>query len=212
MRRVDRVKLVLLACAVAACLLWGAAAEVTSKEPTEADTIEVIFPPDRSVLRSGNVDLICRARQGGLAVDGEPYQWEPFQPPLRVARLNLDPGHNEIQIGSQPLEVFVARTGDEPAGPAGWETYRNHPISGQGAERCATCHQTAQHGQLTRVGELKSYKACFTCHKSVEFELIHAHPLEPIEHCQMCHSLHRSRRKALLKASLEQLCADCHDS
>ncbi len=62
------------------------------------------------------------------------------------------------------------------------------------------------------MGELKSYKACFECHPAVEFEVVHSHPLEPIEHCQMCHGLHASKEEALLKAPVKELCADCHDS
>ncbi len=100
--------------------------------------------------------------------------------------------------------------GDDPDGPDGWPMVRNHPISRK--KRCTACHETKQEGDLTGVGELKSYKACFVCHDAVEFEAIHSHPLEPIEHCQMCHSPHGATEKALLKAPVKKLCAECHDS
>ena len=62
------------------------------------------------------------------------------------------------------------------------------------------------------VGELKDYTACFECHGAVEFDVTHSHPLEPLEHCPMCHALHGSSREGLLKAPVKQLCADCHES
>ncbi len=46
---------------------------------------------------------------------------------------------------------------------------------------------------------------------SGSFDVIHSHPLEPIEHCQICHALHGSTREGLLKAP-PKLCADCHDA
>ncbi len=151
-------------------------------------------------------------QQGSLEADGQAVEWEPFSPPLRVAHVSLYPGRNRLQIGDRQLEVFVARTIDKPGAPDGWEVCRTHPMQGQGAKRCADCHQTQQTAAGTSVGELKSYKACFECHPAVEFELIHSHPLEPIEHCQMCHSMHGSSRKSLLKAPAKKLCAECHDS
>ena len=62
------------------------------------------------------------------------------------------------------------------------------------------------------MGKLKDYKACFVCHPPVEFEAIHSHPLEPIEHCQDCHTLHSSSREGLLKAPVKKLCMECHDA
>ena len=214
MSRAARLRLGLLACGVLVCLVLVYSGKVTSEEPGEVDGggVRLVFPPDRSVLVSGELDVICRAEQGALEVEGEQYEWEPFEPPLRVSRVSLYPGPNKLRIGSRQLEVFVAKTADQPGGPEGWQLCRNHPISGQGAKRCAACHQTQPRSELTGLGELKSYKACFECHRAVEFEAVHAHPLEPIEHCQMCHSLHSSTRKALLKAPIKELCADCHDS
>lgn len=202
----------LVGCIVLGCLLMAYSAEVTSNEPAKVDNFHLLFPPNHAVLLSGDIDVICRAKQGNLEVEGEVCEWEPFEPPLRVAHLNLYPGRNRLQIGTRQLEIFLAKTADEPAAPKGWEIYRNHSIDGTGAKRCAKCHETKQNGELAAVGEVKSYRACFECHKSVEFEAIHSHPLEPIEHCQMCHALHGSKHKALLKAPVKKLCADCHDS
>ena len=175
------------ACAAAVCLLLGHWRVVVSEEA--AGMAGLIFPRDRAVLLSGDLDVICKTADGPLEVEGETIDWEPFVPPVRVAHLNLYNGRNRIRIGNQQIEVFVARSKQDPAMPKGWKIFRGHPIEGQGSKRCADCHQIAPRGEQFQVGELKSYKACFECHKPVEFEAIHAHPLEPLEPCQSCHAL-----------------------
>lgn len=217
MSRVKRARLAFALCAGLVGLLCVYSPASTSlgspsNEPAKGHGVKVLFPLDRCVLLSGDFDVICKTEQGALEVDGEQYEWEPFEPPLRVSHVSLYPGRNKLRIGARELEIFVAGNADQPGGPEGWQVWRNHPISGHGAKRCTACHETEQRSERISVGELKSYKACFECHRSVEFEAIHSHPLEPIEHCQMCHSLHGSTRKALLKAPIKKLCADCHDS
>ena len=58
----------------------------------------------------------------------------------------------------------------------------------------------------------KPYTACLECHKPLEFEAVHSHPLEPLKHCGSCHHLHGSPVKGLLQAPVKKLCAGCHDS
>ncbi len=187
------------------------AAEVEGeKEKPSPDVFEMIFPPDHSVLEAGSFSVICKANGGTLEVDGESIEWQDFKAPLRVARVSLYSGRNTLKIGDKQVEVFVADDPDEPGGPDGWPLVYNHRINRK--KRCTACHETKREGDLTEVGELKSYKACLECHELVEFEAIHAHPLEPIEHCQMCHSPHSSKEKFLLKAPAKKLCDQCHDS
>ena len=62
------------------------------------------------------------------------------------------------------------------------------------------------------MGELDTPTACLECHSEVEFEATHAHPLEPIEACQMCHTLHGSPHPGLLKGPVKPLCKGCHDT
>jgi len=195
------------------------------KPAGEEAGVEVIYPPDKAVLPSGDFDVICRGDDARLRVDGEPYRWEPFDPPVRVAHVSLYCGPNTLEIGPKRVEVFVAETAGpkrvevfvaetavRPGGPEGWPMWRKHPISGSGAARCGDCHEIEGRGDGVAVGRLAGYKACFECHKAVEFEAIHSHPLEPIESCQMCHSLHAAKEKALLKAPAKKLCDECHES
>jgi len=202
-----------LACAAAA-LSAELAAQPPAEPPPAGDDagVEVLYPPDKAVLPSGDFDVICRAEKARLHVDGESYPWEPFEPPVRVAHVSLYCGPNTLEIGRKRIEVFVAETAARPGGPDDWPIWHKHPISGSGEERCGKCHEMETLGDGVAVGRFAGYKACFECHKAVEFEAIHAHPLEPIEACQMCHALHAAREEVLLKAPAKKLCAECHES
>ncbi len=178
--------------------------------PKIADGVELIYPPPNAVILDGEFNVICKTKDATLDVDGEEFLWDAFEPPLCVARVSLYSGRNTLQIGQRKVEVFVGRTADDPGGPDGWPLVHSHPIRRN--KRCADCHETKEQDGRIAVGDLLSHEACFKCHEEVEFELVHSHPLEPIEHCQMCHSPHGSTRKALLKAPIKKLCADCHDS
>ena len=204
---------VLPAAVVAVCAVLAAGRGVMSKEPSGAPAAKTVFPPNRSVLPSGGFDLIAKADKGSLEVNGKPRKWESFRPPLRVAHIHLSAGFNELKIDNQKLELFVARYPDDEDAPSGWKTYKSHPVDEkEGVKRCGDCHKNSNLDGQVAVGEFKGYKACFECHKSVEFEAVHSHPLEPLEPCQMCHEVHGSTHKALLKAPVKKLCADCHDS
>ncbi len=199
-----------------AAMLLGCAALAstrgTSSDKGAGKTVTV-FHPSRAVLSSGGFDLIAKADQGSLKVNGKPGKWEAFQPPLRVAHLHLSAGFNELEIDNRKLELYVARYPDDEDAPSDWSTYKCHPSEeSEGTKRCSDCHENDCHDGQTTVGELKGYKACFKCHKAVEFEVIHSHPLEPLEPCQMCHALHGSEEKALLKAPVKKLCGECHES
>jgi len=183
------------------------------EKPAGDDTgVEVLYPPDKAVLPSGNFDVICRGDAAALRVDGELHRWEPFEPPVRVARVSLYCGPNTLQIGRKRVEVFVAETALEPGGPEGWPMWRGHPMDGSGTARCGDCHEIEGRGDGAALGRFAGHKACFKCHDSVDFEAIHSHPLEPIEACQMCHAIHGSKEKALLKAPAKKLCDECHES
>ncbi len=191
---------------------------VRSEKPVDAPGSAVVFPSNHSVLTRGTFDLICKTPDEKLEVDGAAHRWGPFTSPRRSSLLRLDTGYHTIRVGSEEVEVFVAMTPKDHEGPAEWPVVRSHPMKGKDEERCAACHEIdepeapAGAEKSYSVGRLLSYKACFECHPSVEFDVIHSHPLEPIENCEMCHQLHGSPRKAALKAPVKQLCDACHES
>ncbi len=190
---------------VALAATWAAGA----KNP-ESGPLEVVAPPDRAVLMSGTFDVICRGDAPDLRVDARKIPWEPFEPPVHVARVHLTPGQHLIEAGDRRLVVVVALNEDEHEGPADWKIFRSHPIE-PGKDRCGDCHQTEQTDGRVRVGEFSGYQACLDCHTPVDFEVIHSHILEPLEPCQMCHAMHGSHYDSLLKAPTRKLCEECHD-
>lgn len=198
---------------LAGCAVLASARGGMLHTPTPAAAAQTLFPPNHSVLLSGGFDLIAKEDKGDLQVNGKPGKWEAFQPPLRVAHVHLSAGLNELKVGDHKVEVFVARYPDDEDAPSGWKTYKVHPVEEiEGTKRCNDCHQHKKwDGQVT-VGEPKDYKACLKCHDSIEFGEIHSHPLEPLEACQMCHSMHGSSQKSLLKAPVKKLCSACHES
>lgn len=180
-------------------------------EPAAPANDGVLFPPDRIVLLSGSFDVICKGEGAALEVDGKQREWEPFQPPLYVAHLRLSPGLHELLIGDRRREVVVALNEEEHDGPDDWPHHRYHQMN-TNPNRCGDCHETGKQVDRTVVGEIRSPDACLECHKPVDFEATHSHPLEPIEHCETCHAMHGSSREGLLKAPVKKLCTDCHDA
>jgi predicted CXXCH cytochrome family protein len=171
------------------------------------DPALVISPPGNAVLPAGPFYVICKGGPADLAVDGRRQAWGAFTGPVRAARLRLGPGHHEVRVGQRTVALWVE---GRPA-PRDWAPVRLHPL-GAGADACAACHQASRRDGRTAVGPVKSFAACLECHKPAQFELKHAHPLEPLKHCGSCHAPHGAPHKGLLKAPAKQLCAACHDS
>ena len=203
----------------ATVVLLAAGTPVIRGEGPDDPPVRVIFPQDECVLESGKFELLCMARQRGrgpaappeLRVDGEPTSWEPYAAPLLLSRLELGPGRHEIMVGPQKLEVYVRADPDSPGAPPDWSVYRDHPSQPQGRKDCATCHKLTKEDGRTVVGDLLEPSPCSQCHSSIDFELTHFHPEEPLAACHTCHALHGSGRPSLLKAPVKTLCAECHD-
>ncbi len=183
-----------------------------TSSPEKAEK-KIVFPPEKAVILSGSFDVVAKGNPAPVSVNGLAVECEAFRSPLRVARVHLSAGMNTIQVGDRKCRLYFARYPDDEDAPRGWPAVKWHPIDEQeGAGRCAECHETKKLDGLVSVGDFLGYKACLKCHKEVEFEAIHAHPLEPLEPCQMCHGIHGSTEKGLLKAPVKKLCAECHES
>jgi predicted CXXCH cytochrome family protein len=167
--------------------------------------VEVISPQAGAVLPPTPFYVIARGGPAALMVDGKPQPWGPFAEPVRAARLHLGPGRHEIRVGTHTVAVSVR---DEPTPPG--EGIRPHPVGA--GDGCGACHQTERRDGLTVVGSPKSFAACLECHRPAQFELKHAHPLEPLKHCGSCHAPHGGSHRGLLKAPVKKLCSACHDS
>ena len=200
---------------------------------------ELISPKGGGVLTSRKVDIIYRGERGTLLVNGEARVWETFAEPLAVASLELEPGEHEIRVDNETLRIRID-PGAEPADPKSelrelrelselgesctsvasiaqsgstgvFTAVACHAMQGSGPKRCGVCHEIAEKDGLTAVGKPKSYEACFECHPAKKFEMDHAHILEPLQACGMCHAMHGAKYRSLLKAPMRRLCGECHD-
>ncbi|MGO8745776.1 MAG: hypothetical protein ACLQNE_07280 [Thermoguttaceae bacterium] len=162
------------------------------------DSSRVIFPPNHAVILAGTFNVIAKGMPGELTVDGQPQKWDPFAPPLSVARVGFTPGVHQIRIGSRKIDFSVALNEEEHDGPREWEIHRHHSIPA--FVRCSVCHQTSIQAGLAIVGPPRTPRACFDCHPKADTLATHADLLKPLDRCQSCHSLHDSTYKDLLKA------------
>ncbi|MDH7568272.1 MAG: cytochrome c3 family protein [Armatimonadota bacterium] len=187
----------------------GLSALATGATPTLKE--RVLFPPDGAVLLAGPQVVVAVSTNPTLRVDGKARPWDALVPPVRSARLQLSPGSHQLRVGQHTLTVRVVASAAPGTVHEEGEATRAHPI-GSGAEGCGVCHHTTTQQGKVAIGALRSTQACLKCHTPVQFEAAHSHPLEPIAHCQDCHALHASRRKALLSGPAKQLCSKCHES
>jgi len=186
-------------------------------EPPNRAQLKVLFPLDKGVLESGEIEVMAvsrppangAAKEPRLEVDGERLPWKPYEPPAYVANLKLDPGEHAVTVGDQTLAVFVLEDGAEP--PAGWCKLQSHYADDPDSRDCSVCHETASRDGRFAVGEWLGYTACSECHDSVEFAAAHSHTEQPLQQCGACHALHGSDRSGLLTAPARTLCAECHD-
>ena len=213
-RVVDRERFARVAIAagviVGVVLLGSASLVVSGEKAADKKATGVISPPDHAVLLSGSIDLICKTDKPDFEIDSQKHEWEFFGKPIRVARVRLFPGIHELKIGDKKIEVVVALNEDEHDGPSNWKIQRSHKMDSD-PSRCQACHEVSKKGGQVSVGELKGHEACLKCHTPIDFEVAHSHILEPLEACQMCHALHGSPHKSLLKAPMRKLCEECHD-
>lgn len=189
--------------------LFVAGAVLSVERPASPPEMQVLFPADRSTLMTGTFNLIVRGGQGELRVDGQPQPWEPFDPPLRVAKIGLAPGLHEIRVGERKLAFSVALNEEEHEGPKDWPVFRAHAIPAD--RRCDTCHETRRNEGRVAVGALKpTATSCFACHLRDGFREVHSVSSDAVAKCGDCHALHGSTRKALLRPSCKDATAADH--
>lgn len=74
------------------------------------------------------------------------------------------------------------------------------------AQECASCHDAS-----TRMAVRKDFAAaCAECHARYYSKEVGHGPAVDGE-CRVCHDMHRSQHKALLKMSVLDSCVECHD-
>lgn len=164
----------------------------------------ILRPADKSVLRSGEVDIVATAPGGRLELDGRPVAADKPFPDVLHAMLKASPGAHRLSLvwdgGSQEVRFFC---GSQP--PAGYALFHEHPPV-PGVD-CSLCHELTKRGRF----HFKGSEACFTCHQKDTFATVHSHTSEILNECGLCHNAHGSTAKAHLLFPREVACKQCHN-
>ncbi len=189
-------------CGVTATLVAATkeSADQAAKVPTK-----VVSPPDRSVLLSGNLDVIYCGGAAPLEVDSRPVSWEEdFVAPIHVGHIHLDPGVHRVKIGDRKVQLCVALNEIEHDAPPDWQIHRTHTMSAE-KDRCAECHDAESRDKRMVVGEVQVPDACMACHTDKELKELHPGFAQPLKSCRVCHTLHGSPYPSLLSAPEAQI-------
>lgn len=195
-----------LASALLLVALAGLAAELiaaTSKSVKNAANEahqKIVFPPDRAVLLSGNLDVIYRGDEAELKVNSQAVPWqETYEAPIHVGHLHLSPGIHRLKIGDRQRLFCVALNEMEHDGPSEWKLHHVHTMSNE-KDRCAECHDTATSNGRIAVKKALVPNSCTSCHTTDEIGEAHERLSRPLESCDACHRVHGSPYEFLLRA------------
>ncbi len=162
----------------------------------------IVKPRDGSWQEGTSVEIIARAADGLLLLDGRPIEAsEPF-PGVLHARAEVAPGQHLLRLESpEGAEQASFHAGGPPDGEAG-PPYVDHPPL---RIDCAHCHTVSRRGRFRFGG------GCQTCHTREAFVQTHSHELHELASCGMCHDAHGASAAKLLVVAREQACKQCHN-
>ena len=164
--------------------------------------LRIVKPVDGSWLQGREVEIIAKAVDGRLLLDGTPVQSaEPF-PGVFHARVEAESGPHVLRLESEGEALEIRFHAGAP--PAGDETeaYVDHPPV---RIDCTHCHSVSRRGRFRFGG------GCQTCHAKEQFIRTHSHEPHELTSCGMCHDAHGSSVAKLLVMPRERACKQCHN-
>ena len=193
--------------------------------------VTVMYPPDGCVLSPGTVQIVAivggDAAKATITLDGKPLEFRRMRVTTsgkQAKRTAKNPANSErwalvatavvasgkhvFAVGPRKVRISASPPKDGKGAAGDAPRYRPHP--GQVAN-CALCHEMKKSDAGPVLGEAKEPDTCFACHDRDEFKLTHAHRIESLAACRMCHTPHGGTAKALLVGKAEALCTKCHD-
>ena len=184
------------------CRFLAVAVLLAANASLAADAGSIVKPPQGAWVRGGEVQIIAKAAEGRLFLDGKPVEAdEPF-PGVLHARAAVSAGQHTLTLESNAGSSTVAfRSGPVPIGDAG-NAYTDHPPV---QIECTHCHS------LSRRGRFRFSGGCQTCHAKDQFIRTHSHEMHELSSCGMCHDAHGSSTANLLVIPQEQACKQCHN-
>lgn len=183
-------------------LLPIAAALVVAVAAHSEDPGRIVKPRDSSWLLGTQIDIIAKAAEGRLLLDGKLIDAEQPFPDVLHARVSLDAGGHTLRLesasGSQEIQFHV---GGPPEGVA-VDPYVDHPPL---HTACTHCHGLSSRGRFRFRG------GCQACHAKDTFIQSHSHEPHELASCGMCHDAHGSSSAKLLLLSRDVVCKQCHN-
>ncbi len=162
----------------------------------------IVKPRNGTWIPGDVLEVIAKASDARLLVDGEPVRGEESFPGVLHARIKVLAGRHVLRLASSDgVHEVVVHTGDSPDGDAS-KPYVDHPPV---ATECAFCHSVSRRGRFRFSG------GCQNCHAEQQFVQTHSHQSHELASCGMCHDAHGSSAAKLLLLPKEQACKQCHN-
>jgi predicted CXXCH cytochrome family protein len=162
---------------------------------------KLMRPTDGAAYEQGPIQMIARAPDGRVEIDGKAIETESPFPEVLHASVDLPPGEHTLALiwedGRKEAKFFVGE-----GAPSSFEAFRPHP--GLELNDCAACHSVSRRGTFRFSGD------CFACHTDEQYTASHPHPKHQLEQCGLCHNAHGSTADAHLLYPKETACTICH--
>lgn len=184
------------------CRFLAVAVLLTANAALAADAGSIVKPPDGSWILGAEVEIIAKAAEGRLFLDGKPVPAEEPFPGVLHAKANVSAGQHTIRLDSADGSSSVAFHAGPAAEDQNVEPYTDHPPV---QVTCSHCHSVSRRGRFRFSG------GCVTCHAKEPFIRTHSHEMHELSSCGMCHDAHGSSTAKLLVMSQEQACKQCHN-
>ena len=184
------------------CRFLAVAVLLAANALPAADAGLIVKPPDGAWIQANEVEIIAKAAEGRLSVDGKPVVAEEPFPGVLHARVAVSAGPHTVRLESPEGSSIVSfNTGpaaeDRNVGP-----YTDHPPV---QVACSHCHSVSRRGRFRFSG------GCQTCHGKEQFIRTHSHEMHELSTCGMCHDAHGSSTAKLLVMPQGQACKQCHN-
>lgn len=184
------------------CRFLALAVLLASNISLAADAGSIVKPPEGAWIQGEQVEIIAKAAEGSLFVDGKPLQPEEPFPGVLHAKVAVSAGQHTIRLDSADGSSIVSFHAGPTAEGQNVKPYADHPPV---QVACTHCHSVSRRGRFRFSG------GCETCHAKEPFIRTHSHEMHELSSCGMCHDAHGSSTAKLLVLSQEQACKQCHN-
>ena len=162
----------------------------------------IVKPRDGTWIPVLQIDIIAKAKEGRLLLDGKHVAADGSFPGVLYARVPVASGQHSLRLdspeGSQEITFYAG--GNPPSASA--VPFADHPPD---RIDCTHCHAVSRRGRFRFNG------GCQSCHAEEQFIQTHSHAFHELNSCGMCHDAHGSTVAKLLIVPKEMACKQCHN-